>query len=94
MYPLSKLETLPPLTSVMSQDLPLRKGAPRLQTDLWTFSINITSPLRVYLALLNATELDHYRVTCIVVLPGIKCSSTSSSSLSLAFVMYTFSGLL
>jgi hypothetical protein len=49
-YPLSKLRTFPPLTSVMSQDLALQQGVSQLQTayaDLWTFSINILSPQRV-----------------------------------------------
>jgi hypothetical protein len=45
MYPLCKLETCSPLTPAMSQE-----GASRLQTtaNLWTFSINITSPLRIH----------------------------------------------
>jgi hypothetical protein len=72
MYPLSKLGTVPPLTSVMSQDLFLQQGASRLQTNLWTFSVNIPSPLRIQFPLLNPTELRHYRVTCITVLPSIK----------------------
>jgi hypothetical protein len=39
--------TFPPLKSVMCQDLALQQGAQQLQTasaDLWTFSVNITSP--------------------------------------------------
>jgi hypothetical protein len=74
-YPVSKLETFPPVTSVMSQDLALQQGASRLQTasaNLWTFSINITSPLRIHFPLLNPTELRHYRVTCVILLPNIK----------------------
>jgi hypothetical protein len=101
MYPLGKLETSPPLKSVMSQDLALLQGASQLQTasaNLWTFSINITSPLRIHIPLINLTELHHYRVTCIILLPSIKFLSTSSSSfilsLSLVFVMYTFSARL
>jgi hypothetical protein len=49
-------------TSVMSQDLVLQKCAPRLETtsaNLWTFSINITSRLRVHFPSLNPTELRH-----------------------------------
>jgi hypothetical protein len=74
-YPLSILETFPLSTSVMSQDLALEQGASRLQTtsaNLWTFSINITSPLRIYFPLFNPTELNHYRVACIISLPSIK----------------------
>jgi hypothetical protein len=55
-YPLSRLDTFPPLTSEMFQHLVLQQGASRLQTtsaDLWTFSINITSPLRIHFLLLN-----------------------------------------
>jgi hypothetical protein len=76
-YPLSKLETLSPVTSEMSQDLALQQGASRLQTasaNLWTFSINITSLLRIRFPLFNPTELRHYRVTCIVLWAGIKFS--------------------
>jgi hypothetical protein len=43
----------------MSQDLALQQGASQLQTasaDLWRFSINITSPLRILFPLLNPTE--------------------------------------
>jgi hypothetical protein len=68
-FPLGKLETFPPLTFVMSQ-----QGASRLQTtyaNLWTFSINITSPLSIHFPLLNPTELRHYRVICIILLPSI-----------------------
>jgi hypothetical protein len=64
-YPLSKLETFVPLTSIMSQDLALQRGASRLQTasaNLWTFSLNITSPLSMHFPLLNPTELPQYRV--------------------------------
>jgi hypothetical protein len=67
-YPLSKSETSPHLTSVMSQDLALQQDASRLQTtaNFWTFSINITSPLRIHFPCLNPTQLYHYRVTCII----------------------------
>jgi hypothetical protein len=74
LYPLSKLEISQPSKSVMSQDLTLKQGASRLQTisaNLWTFSINITSPLRIQFPLLNPTELCHYRVTCIILFPRI-----------------------
>jgi hypothetical protein len=45
--PWSKLETFPPATSVMPQDLALQQGGSWLQAtsaNLWTFSTNITSP--------------------------------------------------
>jgi hypothetical protein len=73
-YPLSKLETFPLLTSVMSQDWALQQGASQLQTstNLWTFPINITSPLRIHFPLLNHTELRRYLVTCVILLPNIK----------------------
>jgi hypothetical protein len=73
-YPLSKLETFPPLRSVMCQDLALQQGASRLQTtseNLWAFSVNITSPLRINFPLLIPAGLHHYRVTCIILLPSI-----------------------
>jgi hypothetical protein len=75
MYTLSKLEIFPTLLSVMSQDLVLQRGASRLQTtsaNLWTFPVNITSPLRIHFPLLNPAKLRHYRVTCITELPSIK----------------------
>jgi hypothetical protein len=59
----------------MSQDLALEQGASQLQTtseNLWAFSINITSPLRIHFPLLNPVELHHYCVTCIVLLPSVK----------------------
>jgi hypothetical protein len=90
-YALSKLETFPPLTSVMSRDLARQQSASRLQTttaNLWTFSVNITSPLKIHFPLLNPIELRHYRVTCIILQSS--SSSSISSSLSLDFVMYTF----
>jgi hypothetical protein len=95
-YPLSKLDTFPLLMSVMCQELALQQGASQLQTtsaSLWTFSINITSPFRIHFPLLNPTELQHCRVTSIILLPRIKflSSFSSSCSLSLAFVMHTFS---
>jgi hypothetical protein len=74
-YPLRKLEKFPPLRSVMSQDLALQQDSSRLQTtsaNLWTFSINVTSPFRIHFPLLNPTELRHYRVTCIILLTRIK----------------------
>jgi hypothetical protein len=61
-YPLNKLETFPTLASVMCQDLALQQGASQLQTssaDLWTFSIDITPPLRIHFPVLNPTELRH-----------------------------------
>jgi hypothetical protein len=36
------------------------------------FSTNITSLLRMHFAALNPSELQHYRVTCIVLLSRIK----------------------
>jgi hypothetical protein len=69
-----KIRFFPSLTSEMSQDLSLEQGAWRLQTsstNLWTFSINITSPLRIHFPLFNPTELYHCRITCIIVLPDI-----------------------
>jgi hypothetical protein len=63
------------LTSEMPQDLALQQGASQLQTtsaDLWTFSVNIASPLRIHFHLLNPTELCQYRATCIVLLSSIK----------------------
>jgi hypothetical protein len=44
--------------------------------------------------MLNRTELRCYRLTDIVSLPIISFQFSSSSSLSLAFVMYTFSARL
>jgi hypothetical protein len=44
--PPSKLETSPPVMSVMSEDIDLQQGVSRLQTasaDLWIFSINTIS---------------------------------------------------
>jgi hypothetical protein len=59
----------------MSQDLALPEGAPQLQTttaNLGIFSINITLPLRIQFPLLTPTELRHYHIACIVLLPSIK----------------------
>jgi hypothetical protein len=58
----------------MPQDLALQKGASLLQTstNFWTFSVNISSPLRIYFSLLNPTELRRHHVTCIVLLSSIK----------------------
>jgi hypothetical protein len=47
---------------VMSHDLALQQDASQLQiasADLWAFSINIISPLRIRFPLLNPTELRH-----------------------------------
>jgi hypothetical protein len=84
-YPLNKLETIPTLKSVVSQDLALQQVVSRLQTasaDLWTVSINITSPFRIHYPLLNPTELRHYRITFIILLPSIEVYSSSNSSSS------------
>jgi hypothetical protein len=81
----------------VSKDLALQQGASRLQstsTNLCTFSVNMTSPLRIHFPLPNPTELRHYHVTFITLLPSITFYSSSSSSLSRAFVMYTFSARL
>jgi hypothetical protein len=52
----------------------------------------------MHFPLFNPTELHHYRVTCIILLPSIKFQSRSSSSFSsspsLAFDMYSFSAYL
>jgi hypothetical protein len=75
MYPLSKLEIFPPLKSVISQDFAFQQGASWQKTtsaNLWTFSVNITSPLRKHFPLLNPTRLHHYRVTCIILLHNVK----------------------
>jgi hypothetical protein len=59
LYPLKNLGTLPPLTLAMSQDNPLHHGVFLLQTasaDLWTFSMNIPSPLRILFILRSPTE--------------------------------------
>jgi hypothetical protein len=80
--------------SVMSQDLALQQGASQLETtsaDLWTFSINITLLLTIHVPLPNSTDISHYRVTCIILLPRIKFKSSSNFRLSLAFVTCTFS---
>jgi hypothetical protein len=71
-YPLRKLETFPPLMSVMSEDS-LQQRASRLHTSTnpWTFSIH-TSPLRIHFILLCPTELRHYRVICIILLHSTK----------------------
>jgi hypothetical protein len=99
--PTKQIRDFSTLISVMSQDLALQQGVSRLQTtsaNLWTFLINIPSLLRIHFPLLNPTELHHYRVTCIIFLPRIKFWSNSgssfSSSLSLAFVLYTFNASL
>jgi hypothetical protein len=96
-YALGKLENFPSLTSVMSQELALQQDASQLKTSAnhWKFSIYISYLLRVHFPWLNSAELHHYRVACIIVLPFIKFKSSprssSSSSLSLVFLMYTFS---
>jgi hypothetical protein len=75
----------------MSEDLALQEGALRLQAtseNLWMFSINITSPFTVHFSLFDPKDLHNYGLTCIILLSGTKF--WSSSSLSLAFVMYTF----
>jgi hypothetical protein len=72
-YPLNKLESFPSSKSVMSQRLALQQGSSRLQTpseDLWAFSVNMTSPLRINFALLNPTESHQYRFTSIILLPS------------------------
>jgi hypothetical protein len=59
----------------MSEGSALQEGASRLQTtsaNLRTFSINITSSLRIRSPLLNPIELRHYRVTSIILLSSIK----------------------
>jgi hypothetical protein len=56
-FPLSKSEISPPLSSVMPQAL--QHGASWLQTtsaNLWTFSINMTSPFRIHFPLLSPIE--------------------------------------
>jgi hypothetical protein len=81
----------------MSQDIELQQVASQLQitsADLWTFSINITSPLRIHFPLLNATELRHYHITYNILLPSMKFWFSFSSSLSVAFVVYMFSACL
>jgi hypothetical protein len=48
--PAKQISDFPLLILVTSQDLALHQSASRLQTasaDLWTFSINMTSPLRI-----------------------------------------------
>jgi hypothetical protein len=76
----------------MSHDLVLRQDASELQitsANLWTFSINITYPLRMSFPLLDPNELCHYRFTFIVLLANWSISSSSSnSSFSPAFVIY------
>jgi hypothetical protein len=65
-HPLSKLETFPLLTSVMSQALLLQQSASRLKitpANLWSFSINITSLLRIHSLCLNLLSYS------IIVLP-------------------------
>jgi hypothetical protein len=50
------MDTFPPLTSVMSQELALKQGASQLQAasaNLWTFSISITFPFMIHFPLLN-----------------------------------------
>jgi hypothetical protein len=37
-----------------------------------SFSVNITSPFRIHFPLFISTELRHYRVACIILLPWIK----------------------
>jgi hypothetical protein len=75
MDPLSKLETFPHLRSIIFQDLVFQQSASQLQTtfaNLWTFSVNVTSPLRVHFSLLNPTEICHYHVNCIILMCSIK----------------------
>jgi hypothetical protein len=58
----------------MPQDLALQNGASRLETtsaNLWTFSVNTVSSLRIYFPLFNPIELHHYRVTSTTLLPRI-----------------------
>jgi hypothetical protein len=53
----------------------------------WCYiSINITLPLRICFPLLNPTKLHHYHVTFIILMPGNKLESSSSSSP--AFVVF------
>jgi hypothetical protein len=66
----------------------------KTSANFWTFLMNITPLLRIHFPLLNPTELHNYRLSCVVLLHGIKFYSSSSSSGSLAFVMYTFSARL
>jgi hypothetical protein len=59
MYQLSKPETCPTLTSVMSKKLALQQVALQLQAasaDLWTFVINTLPLLKILFALLDGTE--------------------------------------
>jgi hypothetical protein len=82
--PTKQIREFPTFTSAMPQDLALQQGASRLQTTsahLWAFSVNITSPSRVHFACLIL--LSH-------IIIRIKFWPSSSSSLSLAFVMYSF----
>jgi hypothetical protein len=50
----------------------LRRCVTTTSANAWTFSINITSPLRIHFPLLNPTELHHCRVTCTILLSMIK----------------------
>jgi hypothetical protein len=56
----------------------VQEVASLLQTvsdNLWTFSINMTSRLRIHFLLHNPTEVHHYRVACIILLPRIRFSA-------------------
>jgi hypothetical protein len=58
-YPLIKLGTFLPLTSVTCQDLAHVQGSSQLQTASavhWTFSINLPSLTRIPFPLLNPSE--------------------------------------
>jgi hypothetical protein len=70
-----------------------QQSTSRLQTtsaNLWTFSLNITSPLWIHLSLLNPAKLRHYRVTCTVLLPRIKVYSCYNFHSSLSLVLVTY----
>jgi hypothetical protein len=71
--PIMHVRDFPLLTFVMPQDLTFQQGASQLKTSInfWTFSTNTASPLRIQCPLLNPTELLHYHVTCIILLPRI-----------------------
>jgi hypothetical protein len=73
--PLGKLETFPHLNSIMSQRLGASTRRVTAPNNIYR-SLDVlnkhTSRLKIHFLLLNPTDLNHYRVTCIVLLSNIK----------------------
>jgi hypothetical protein len=65
-YPLRKLETVPPLTSATPQVLAVQQGVPHLQFSWRLQQTNFS------LSLLNLTAVYHHRMACLVSLSSFK----------------------